>query len=58
MEYLLIVEKRVPRFVRRCDIGEYRIIYGIDEAEKNIKIFLVEDRNDDKVYRQVKRIFG
>ncbi|MBX3487348.1 MAG: type II toxin-antitoxin system RelE/ParE family toxin [Candidatus Paracaedibacteraceae bacterium] len=37
----------------RCDCGEYRIIYSVNEAL--IEIFLVGKRNDDEVYSKFKR---
>jgi mRNA interferase RelE/StbE len=38
---------------RRADIGEYRIIYRVEED--CLKVALVGKRNDDEVYRQLKR---
>ena len=38
---------------RRADIGEYRIIYEFDET--TLYIVLVGKRNDDEVYKQLKR---
>ena len=37
---------------RRADIGEYRIIYRVEES--SLKVALVGKRNDDEVYRQLK----
>jgi len=37
---------------RRADIGEYRIIYRVEED--CLKVALVGKRNDDEVYRQLK----
>lgn len=45
-------------FLKRCDNGEYRIIYQVDESAQTVTVFLVGNRNDDKIYRQVKRIFS
>jgi mRNA interferase RelE/StbE len=39
---------------RRTDIGEYRIIYRIEE--NLLKIALVGKRNDSAVYRQLARL--
>lgn len=39
---------------RRADIGEYRIIYRV--SGKTLYIFLVGKRNDDEVYRKLKRM--
>jgi len=39
--------------LKRTDIGEFSIVY---EQEGNIlKIFIIGKRNDDEVYRRVKR---
>lgn len=38
---------------RRADIGEYRIIYRLEE--QCLKLCLIGKRNDDDVYRQLKR---
>jgi mRNA interferase RelE/StbE len=40
---------------RRADIGEYRIIYFVRESMILI-IFLVGKRNDDDIYKQLKRL--
>ncbi len=37
---------------RRADIGEYRIIYRVEED--CLKVALVGKRNDDEIYRQLK----
>lgn len=42
---------------KRCDSGEYRIIYKIKEDQKTISIFLVGKRNDNEVYAIFKRLF-
>lgn len=39
---------------RRADIGEYRIIYRISRT--TLYIFLIGKRNDDEVYRKLKRM--
>ena len=39
---------------RRTDFGEYRIIYFVNQDV--LMIFLVGKRNDDEIYRQLKRI--
>lgn len=36
---------------RRADIGEYRIIYRVENC---LKVALVGERNDDEIYRQLK----
>ena len=38
----------------RADVGEYRIIYRIDEG--TVKVPLVGKRNDDEVYRDLNRL--
>ncbi len=37
----------------RVDIGEYRIIYNVDRDV--LKVFLIGKRNDDEVYRTLRR---
>jgi mRNA interferase RelE/StbE len=37
---------------RRSDIGEYRIIYRVEED--CLKVVLVGKRNDDEIYRDLK----
>lgn len=39
----------------RVDIGEYRIIYRIDNANELLIIALIGKRNDSEVYKQFKR---
>ena len=39
---------------RRADIGEYRIIYFVRDSSILV-IFLVGKRNDDDIYKQLKR---
>ena len=38
----------------RCTIGEYRIIFDIQDQTLNI--ILVEKRNDGRVYKKLKRL--
>jgi mRNA interferase RelE/StbE len=38
----------------RADSGEYRIIYEFDEVQ--LQVLLVGKRNDDEVYRQLRRM--
>lgn len=42
----------------RVDSGEYRIVYRFDRSEDLIEIILVGKRNDDAVYKQLKRLLG
>lgn len=37
----------------RCDAGEYRVIFSVESD--TLMIFLVGKRNDDEVYRILKR---
>ena len=37
----------------RVDIGEYRIIYNVDRDV--LKVFLIGKRNDDEIYRTLRR---
>jgi len=39
---------------RRADVGEYRIVYRV--ADKVLYIPLIGKRNDDDVYRRLKRM--
>lgn len=39
----------------RVDVGEYRILYTVDEAEKIVTVELVGPRNDDEIYKQARR---
>lgn len=38
---------------RRVDIGEYRIIYDVDGDV--LRVFLIGKRNDDEIYRRLRR---
>lgn len=40
--------------LRRADVGEYRIVYVV-EADI-LKVALIGKRNDDEVYKQLKRL--
>lgn len=42
----------------RVDSGEYRIIYRFNASEDLVEIILVGKRNDDEVYKQLKRLLG
>ena len=39
---------------RRVDVGEYRIIY--DSDAQSVRIVVIGKRNDDDVYRKLKRM--
>lgn len=36
----------------RCDIGEYRIIYDVQNSD-TLRLILVGKRNDDEIYRKL-----
>jgi len=38
---------------RRADVGEFRIVYRV--VDESLEIPLVGRRNDDEIYKQVKR---
>jgi mRNA interferase RelE/StbE len=40
--------------LRRADFGEYRIIYYVNSDV--LIVFLVGKRNDDEIYKQLKRL--
>ncbi len=42
----------------RTDQGEYRIAYTIDEDEALVTVLVIGKRNDDAIYRTLKRRFG
>ncbi|MBW4539969.1 MAG: type II toxin-antitoxin system RelE/ParE family toxin [Myxacorys chilensis ATA2-1-KO14] len=42
----------------RVDSGEYRIVYRFDAEEDLVEVILVGKRNDDEVYKQLKRFLG
>lgn len=41
----------------RVDTGEYRIYYEVNDDLKIVTVLLVGKRNDDEVYKQLKRRF-
>jgi mRNA interferase RelE/StbE len=41
----------------RVDSGEYRIVYRYSSQEDLVTVLLVGKRNDDEVYKQLKRLF-
>jgi len=41
---------------RRADIGEYRVIYRVEG--NTLRIPLIGKRNDDEVYKKLKRLGG
>ncbi|WLI90278.1 type II toxin-antitoxin system mRNA interferase toxin, RelE/StbE family [Massilia sp. R2A-15] len=45
--------KGARRGERRVDIGEYRVIYRVEDGV--IRIVLIGKRNDDEVYRRYER---
>jgi mRNA interferase RelE/StbE len=42
----------------RVDSGEYRIVYRFDTNLDLVEVILVGKRNDDEVYKQLKRLLG
>jgi mRNA interferase RelE/StbE len=42
----------------RVDSGEYRIIYRFLPADDLVEVILVGKRNDDEIYKQLKRLMG
>ncbi|GAP95958.1 type II toxin-antitoxin system RelE family toxin [Leptolyngbya sp. NIES-2104] len=40
----------------RVDSGEYRIVYRYDPEEDLVEVILVGKRNDDEVYKQLRRL--
>lgn len=42
-------------YFRRADIGEYRIVYFVRESVVLV-VVLLGKRNDDEVYKQLKRL--
>jgi len=42
----------------RTDQSEYRIAYTIDESEALVTVLVIGKRNDDAIYRTLKRRFG
>jgi mRNA interferase RelE/StbE len=41
----------------RVDSGEYRIVYRYLSQDDLVTVILVGKRNDDEVYKQLKRLF-
>lgn len=39
---------------RRADMGEYRIVYFVQEG--TLRVDLIGKRNDDEIYKQLKRL--
>jgi mRNA interferase RelE/StbE len=46
-------EKLQGRSEYKLRVGNLRIVYGIDDARREITVFVIEDRKD--VYRRLKR---
>ncbi|WP_460200366.1 type II toxin-antitoxin system RelE family toxin [Scytonema sp. NUACC21] len=42
----------------RVDSGEYRIVYRFHADGDLVEVILVGKRNDDEVYKQLKRLVG
>ncbi len=43
---------------RRCDCGEYRVIYRIASSSKSVYVILVGKRNGGEVYQQLKKLLS
>lgn len=43
---------------RRCDCGEYRIVYRLDSQTDTVYVLLVGKRNGEEVYKQLKNLFS
>lgn len=43
---------------RRCDCGEYRILYRLDTQTETVYILLVGKRNGDEVYKHLKKLLS
>jgi mRNA interferase RelE/StbE len=42
----------------RVDSGEYRIVYRFMPEQDLVEVILVGKRNDDEVYKKLKRLLG
>jgi len=42
----------------RVDCGEYRIVHRFSPDEDLVEVILVGKRNDDDVYKRLKRVLG
>jgi mRNA interferase RelE/StbE len=42
----------------RVDSGEYRIVYCFKPDKDLVEVIVVEKRNDDRVYKKLKRLLG
>ena len=40
----------------RVDIGEYRILYKVDEEKKLVKVETIGPRNDDQIYKMARKL--
>ena len=41
---------------RRCDCGEYRIVYRLDTQTETVYVLLLGKRNGGEVYQQLKKL--
>lgn len=48
--------KKLEGSVYRVTVGEYRIVYEIDDEASRVTVFLVAKRGDDEVYRRLTRL--
>jgi mRNA interferase RelE/StbE len=42
----------------RVDAGEHRIVYRFHQEDDVVEVMLVAKRNDDEVYRRLRRMLG
>ena len=59
--FLLQVNPRPPDCKKvgvgyRVDIGEHRILYTVDDAERIVRVELVGPPNDDEIYGLARRL--
>ena len=40
----------------RVDVGEFRIVYRVEENLREIQIIIIGKRNDDEIYKQFRRL--
>jgi mRNA interferase RelE/StbE len=40
----------------RVDVGEYRILYTVDDKERTVAVELLGPRNDDEIYKLARRL--
>ncbi|MEM3581565.1 MAG: type II toxin-antitoxin system RelE/ParE family toxin [Candidatus Bathyarchaeia archaeon] len=48
--------KKLEGSIYRVTVGEYRIVYEIDDEALRVTVFLVAKRGDEEVYRRLARL--